>query len=94
VLVAVLVALFLPEKIFSRVLFAWSALGAAFGPTLFFRLVGARIKPGGVWLAILLGFGLSVLFYLLPNTPGDILERLVPFASGVVVLLFSRQRST
>ena len=94
VLVAVLVALFLEEKIFSRVAVAWSALGAAFGPTLFFRLVGARIKPGGVWLAILLGFGLSVLFYLLPNTPGDILERLVPFASGVVVLLFSRQRTT
>ena len=66
----------------------------AFGPTLFFRLVGARVRPGGVWLAILIGFGLSVLFYLLPNTPGDILERLVPFVSGVVVLFFSRVRPT
>jgi sodium/proline symporter len=91
VAVAVLVAVYLPEKIFSRVLFAWIALGSAFGPTLFFRLAGASLRPGGVWLAILTGFGLAVLFYMLPNTPGDILERFVPFACGCGVLWFSRR---
>jgi sodium/proline symporter len=91
VVVAVLVALYLPEKIFSRVLFAWIALGSAFGPTLFFRLAGVRLRPGGVWLAIVSGFGLAVLFYMLPNTPGDVLERFVPFTCGVLLLLLARK---
>jgi Na+/proline symporter len=93
VCVAVVVALYLPEKIFSRVLFAWIALGSAFGPMVFFRLAGARLAPGGVLLAILAGFGLAVAFYLLPNTTGDILERLVPFVCGCVILFFSRRGS-
>lgn len=90
VVLAVLVALFLPEKIFSRVLFAWSALGAAFGPVVFFRLAGLGVKPGAVLAAILAGFGFSVLFYLLPNTPGDVLERLAPFAISTLILLANR----
>jgi Na+/proline symporter len=88
---AVAVALLLPEKIFSRVLFAWIALGSAFGPLVFFRLAGAQLAPAGIWLAILTGFALSVIFYLLPNTTGDILERLVPFVCGCVILFFSRR---
>jgi sodium/proline symporter len=92
VLFSVLVALYLPEKIFSRVLFAWVALGAAFGPTLFMRLAGVPLKPAGVLLSILSGFGLAVVFYLMPNTIGDILERLVPFCVSFVVLLMFRQR--
>ncbi len=89
---AVLVALYLPEKIFSRVLFAWSALGAAFGPTMFLRLALVPLKPVGVLLSILTGFGLAVFFYLLPNTTGDVLERIVPFVAAFVVLLLFRQR--
>ncbi|MDX1459876.1 MAG: sodium/proline symporter [Xanthomonadales bacterium] len=92
VVLAVAVALFLPERIFSRVLFAWSALGAAFGPVLLFRLAGRQPAPGAVLAAILCGFGLSVLFYLLPNTPGDVLERVAPFAIACLVLALERAR--
>ena len=91
VVLAVLVALFLPEKIFSRVLFAWSALGAAFGPVLFCRLAAVNIRPAGVLASIIAGFGLSVVFYLLPNTPGDVLERLAPFCIALLVALASIQ---
>lgn len=90
VVFAVVVAIYLPEKIFSRVLFAWVALGAAFGPTLFMRLANVPLKPAGVWLSILMGFSLSVVFYLLPNAPGDILERLVPFCVALAILFFFR----
>ena len=90
VALAVVVALYLPERIFSRVLFAWSALGAAFGPVMFFRLAGVTVRPGAVLAAILAGFGLSVLFYLLPNTPGDVLERLAPFLIASLILLANR----
>ncbi len=92
VVLAVFVALFLPEKIFTRVLFAWSALGAAFGPVLFCRLAGIEIRAGGVLASIITGFSLSVLFYMLPNAPGDVLERLAPFTVALVVVLASRVR--
>jgi len=86
---AVLVSLYLPEAIFSRVLFAWTALGSAFGPVLFLRLAHVPLKPGAVLVSILTGFGLAVTFYLMPNTPGDILERLVPFCAALGVLLLA-----
>ena len=92
VVFAVIVALYLPEAIFSRVLFAWIALGSAFGPTVFARLAGVPLQARGVLLSILTGFGLAVTFYLLPNTPGDILERLVPFCAALAVLLAFRER--
>ncbi|MEM7360313.1 MAG: sodium/proline symporter [Pseudomonadota bacterium] len=90
VLVAVLVAINLPDKIFSRVLFAWMALGAAFGPTLFARLLGARIKAVGVLLSILTGFALTVVLSFQANAPGDIAERLIPFVVASFVLVLFR----
>jgi Na+/proline symporter len=94
VIVAVVVAIFLPEGIFSRVLFAWTALGAAFGPTVLLRLAGLSLNPAGILASILTGFALAVAFYLLPNTPGDVLERLGPFCVALAVLLVTRPRSS
>jgi len=79
-LIAMLIAILAPAAIFSRVLFAWHALGSAFGPVLILKLAGLRVKPGAVLLSIAAGFGLTVLFYLLPDTPGDWRERLLPLA--------------
>lgn len=87
VVLAVLVALYLPESIFSRVAVAWIALGAAFGPTIILRLAGLQLRPLGVLLSIVTGCGLSVFFYLLPDTPGDVLERMGPILSATLVLL-------
>ena len=88
---AVLLALFLPKAIFSRVLFAWNALGAAFGPVVVARLLGWRISGWAVPMAIGLGFGLTVLFYSLPDGPGDLWERGIPFVVAFVLLLLRRQ---
>lgn len=87
VMLAVVVALYLPESIFSRVAVAWIALGAAFGPVVILRLAGLQLRPLGVLLSIVTGFGLAVLFYLLPDTPGDILERVGPILCATLVLL-------
>ena len=93
VIASVLVAIYLPEKIFSRVLFAWIALGSAFGPVLFLRLAGLALRSHIVAASIFTGFSLAVAFSLLPDTPGDILERLVPFVIALLVLLvFGRRR--
>jgi sodium/proline symporter len=91
VVLAVLIALFLPEKIFSRVLFAWIALGSAFGPLVFARLAGWRGAPASATASVVSGFGLAVALYLLPDTPGDIAERIVPFAIAAIVLWLGRR---
>ncbi len=90
---AVGVALYLPQSIFDRVLFAWIALGSAFGPLVFLRLAGFEAAPRAILLSILTGFSLSALFYLMPDTPGEILERLAPFCCAFAVLLATRKRS-
>jgi Na+/proline symporter len=92
VILALGVALYLPAPIFSRVLFAWSALGAALGPTLFAKLFGWQIpdphRVAGIWL----GFALTVVLSLSPDTPGDILERLLPFTVHSIFLILVRRR--
>jgi len=93
VLASVIVALYLPQAIFSRVLFAWMALGAAFGPALFFRLARIEVSSNGLLCAIATGFGLTILLSLFENAPGDIVERLLPFVAGALVLLSSLKKS-
>jgi sodium/proline symporter len=82
---ATLLAVAAPAAIFSRVLFAWHALGSAFGPVLVLRLAGRRLAGGAALASIACGFGLTVAFYLLPDTPGDWMERLVPLAVASAV---------
>lgn len=84
---ATLLAMYAPSAIFSRVLFAWSALGSAFGPALLVKLAGYRISSGTVYASIAAGFGSTIIAYLLPDGPGDWIERLVPFAIALAICL-------
>lgn len=87
------IALFAPEAIFTRVLFAWAAIGAAFGPLLIVLLLGYQVKGQYRFLAILTGFSLTVIFSWMENTPGDIVERLVPFALAFVIAWIGREKN-
>ncbi|MDX1569117.1 MAG: sodium/proline symporter [Xanthomonadales bacterium] len=88
---AVLIAILLPATIFARVLFAWNGLGSALGPVVMARVLDRHVVPGAVMAAMIVGFGLTAVLYSLPNTPGDIAERAVPFLlSGLIVFLGSR----
>ena len=89
---AVIVALVLPEAIFTRVLFAWNALGAAFGPIVIARLLHWSPPAASVGWAMSLGFGLTVVLYLAPDTPGDIAERAVPFLVAFGLLVATRNK--
>jgi Na+/proline symporter len=82
---ATVLALVWRADIFSRVLFAWSALGAAFGPILIMRLMGRSVSARGTLAAMLTGFGLTVLISWLPATPGDFAERIVPFFIALAI---------
>ena len=90
--VAVLLALLLPETIFARVLFAWNALGATFGPLVVWRLLRRPINATAVPMAMLAGFALTVLLHSLPDTPGDVAERALPFVVGCLILMLPLRR--
>ena len=102
---AVVLALSLPETIFNRVLLAWSALGAAFGPIVLFRVMGREVGAGTALATMLSGFAMTVLFYSLGSVPvtdsllsqaahlpGDPFERVVPWLPPLLILWFSTER--
>ncbi len=103
--VATLVAIYLPQGIFSRVLFAWHAVGSAFGPLILLRVAGFDVCPSGKLATLILGFGLTVALHVLPdiqgmesltgflrNGPGDFAERLLPFMVALAVAWYCRIR--
>jgi len=75
---AVLLAVYSPDAIFSRVLFAWQALAAAFGPLLVVTLWRGPVAPNWRIAAMVAGFTLTVLISWTTETPGDIAERYIP----------------
>lgn len=105
VALAVALALALPATIFSRVLFAWSALGAAFGPVVLVRVSGREPAGWAILAAILSGFAMTVFFYLagqvggdswageLARLPGDPFERVVPWILPLMLLIAVSRRA-
>jgi sodium/proline symporter len=84
-LLAIALAIGSPDRIFNRVLFAWQALAAAFGPLLVITLWRGPVRP--VWRvsAVTTGFFLTILLSWTIESPGDWVERLVPL--GIALLL-------
>ena len=82
---AVLAALYGPKAIFDRVLFAWSAMGAAFGPLLLVTVLRGPVPPGRTLAAMIAGFVLSVGAHLIPETKGGFMERIVPFFVALAI---------
>jgi sodium/proline symporter len=91
-LAAIGAALVGSQHIFSRVLFAWSALGNAFGPLLLVATLRGPVPPGRTLAALLLGFGLSVAAYSFPETRGGPAERVLPFLVGLAITLYPSRR--
>jgi len=90
---AVVLAIGFPESIFSRVLFAWQALAAAFGPLLVVTLWRGPVDPPWRIAALSTGFLLTVALSWTVDSPGDWAERLLPLLAALVLsLLGSRHR--
>jgi len=75
---AIILAIYSPQAIFSRVLFAWQALAAAFGPLLIITLWRGPVRPNWRIAAMTSGFVLTVILNWTADTPGDIAERYIP----------------
>ena len=83
--VSVMVALYGPTEIFKFVLFAWSAMGAAFGPLLLITVLRGRVNARATLAAMAVGFVLSVAFYLIPATKGGFIERVLPWCIAMAI---------
>jgi hypothetical protein len=82
---ATILALMWRADIFTRVLFAWVALGSALGPLLVVRLAGRSISAAGTLTAMLAGFCGTLLLSSMPDAPGDVAERILPFVIALIV---------
>ena len=92
ILSSALIAVMIPDKIFTRVLFAWTAMGSAFGPSVISRILRWNVSSTSILFSIIAGFTLAVLFFLLPNTPGDWLERVAPFILSLGYLFMVKKK--
>ena len=104
---AVILTLTLPQDIFSRVLFSWVALGAAFGPAILLKCLGWSVRDGFILTAILAGFFIAVGAYngeaILAMITGEIassgasatfefIEKWLSWITGLVILTIGRIR--
>lgn len=92
-LVAIVAALNVDESIFNTVLFAWSGLGAAFGPLLLVRLLRGPIRPQAALASIWIGFGVTLLWYFTPALKSSLYELVPAFTAAMIpAWLGSRRR--
>lgn len=88
---AVVAALVGDASIFKRVLFAWTAMGAAFGPLLLVLVLAGSVRPGARLGAIAIGFASAVTAYSIPGAAGTAWERVLPFALALAVAWWGRR---
>ena len=78
--IALIVAINRPTSIFQLVLYAWSGLGAAFGPVVLYTLYGKKITRIGAWVGMLSGGIISAIWPLVnPSLPHPIQPLLPAF---------------
>ncbi len=90
--IAVMLSIAFPESIFNRVLFAWQALAAAFGPLLVVTLWRGPVAPPWRIAALSAGFLLTVALNWTVDSPGDWAERLLPLTLALVLALLGSRR--
>ena len=90
---ATLIALYAPEAIFTRVLFAWHALGASFAPLVVMTVLRRPVRPGYAVAVLLIGFTFTVVLNWQENTPGDWAERLLPLIVTMAIAAAGSRRA-
>jgi len=83
---ATLTALVVEENVFRNVLFAWAALGSAFGPLLLVRLLVGPVAPPWALAAMLVGGTLAIVsFYLPPVLAPQFADRVLSWLASLAV---------
>ena len=91
---AMLIALNDIDMIFWFVLFAWSGLGASFGPVILFTLYYKKTSREGAVGGILTGF-LTTIIWKVTGLSDSIIYELVPafFLSSIIIWQISRRQA-
>jgi sodium/proline symporter len=76
-----------PASIYILVLYAWTGLGASFGPLLLLTLYSKKINKYGAWAGILLGGGAAALRPYLTLLDPDVPAMIPAFALSFVAIL-------
>jgi len=91
-IVALCFSLYVTGSLLDQAMFSFTVMGACFGPLLLVRLTGKRVRPGSTLGAMWAGFFLTLLFHALPDSPGDFLERVLPFVAALGIALTGGER--
>jgi sodium/proline symporter len=86
-IIAVVAALTLAKSVFDSALFAWSALGAAFGPLILVRLWRGPVAAPYALAAIWGGFAATLAWYFIPGLKG-ITSEILPGVTVAFVLVW------
>jgi len=90
---AAVAALYGSQEIFSRVLFAWAAMGAAFGPLLLVTIWRGPVGARATLAAMAIGFSLSIAAYYLPaHAWKGTFERVVPVVIALLIAWYATTR--
>jgi sodium/proline symporter len=89
---ALCLSLWSSSSLVDQTLFAFTLMGSAFGPLLLVRLTGKRVRPGSTLGAMWAAVVLTLLFHALPDSPGDFLERVLPFVAALGIALTGGER--
>jgi len=94
---AVGLTLMAPSSIFRRILFAWVALGAAFGPIVVARALGFKPRGRTVLTGMVAGFSLAVAYELgwIGAGPGGMWKTIAPWLGALAAMtLVAATRNT
>ncbi|MEE2779363.1 MAG: sodium/proline symporter, partial [Myxococcota bacterium] len=89
---AVVAALTVAKSIFDSALFAWSALGAAFGPLVLVRATRGPMRPRFTLAAMWLGFGTTLAWFFTPALKALCAELLPGFLVALTIALLGSRR--
>lgn len=91
-LVAFAIAYAKPTSIYTLVLYAWSGLGASFGPLLLFSLYSRKINKYGAWAGILSGGSIAAVWPLINKAFSLKIPSLLPsfIISCLLIVIVSR----
>ena len=89
---AVFAAIHLSASIFDSVLFAWSGLGAAFGPLLLVRLAGKKVAPAWALASLWTGFLVTLAWAPIKPMAGGLYELVPAFGAAMICVLLGTRR--
>lgn len=90
---ATVAAMFVPKNLFDHVLFAWAALGSAFGPLLLVHLFRGPLSPTWALASAATGGLTAIAGYYYPVLSGGFADRVLSWVLALVVALAGSTRA-